>query len=64
MYLSVTDKTKLFGVNCNISLVGYIFLLCPIHTKKKHMDTFEKLRMVRERYMYGHCCKEQRGCGA
>lgn len=38
MYLSVTDKTKLFRVNFSIALVGYIFLFCPLHEEKKHME--------------------------
>ena len=42
----MSDRANLFGVNCNISLVGFIVLLCLVHEKKKHMDTFEKLRVI------------------
>ena len=26
--------------------MGFIVLLCLVHEKKKHMDTFEKLRVI------------------
>lgn len=43
----MSDRANLFGVNCSISLVGFIVLLCClVHEKKKHMDTFEKLRVI------------------
>lgn len=47
--MSVTDKRTLLGVNCNISLVGYIFLLYPIGKEMKHRDSLKRLRIVGEK---------------